>query len=66
MSPHLTPATDPQTGKELHRGRWRTLTALSSGYFVDQGEGQAMSVLFPAIRDALSFGYGGLGQIAGW
>lgn len=25
-----------------------------------------MSVLFPAIRDALSFGYRGLGRIAGW
>jgi len=49
-----------------HRGRWRTLLALASGYFIDQGESQAMSVLFPAIRDALSIGYAGLGQIAGW
>jgi MFS family permease len=48
------------------KGRWRTLSALGAGFFVDQGEGQAMSVLFPAIRDALNFGYGGLGQIAGW
>jgi MFS family permease len=51
---------------DVQRGRWRTLAALASGYFIDQGEGQAMSVLFPAIRDALSFGYGGLGWIAGW
>ncbi len=52
--------------KETPRGRWRTVLALASGYFIDQGEGQAMSVLFPAIREALNFGYGGLGQIAGW
>jgi MFS family permease len=39
---------------------------LSSGHFVDQGEQQAMSVLFPAIRDSLNFGYQGFGQIAGW
>jgi MFS family permease len=58
------PASGPAT--DVRRGRWRTLSALASGYFIDQGEGQAMSVLFPAIRDALNFGYGGLGQIAGW
>ncbi len=51
---------------EARRGRWRTLTGLASGYFIDQGEGQALSVLYPAIREALNFGYGGLGQIAGW
>lgn len=48
------------------RRRWVTLGALSSGYFVDQGESQALSVLFPAIRQALNIGYGELGQITGW
>ncbi|MBN1262392.1 MAG: MFS transporter [Anaerolineae bacterium] len=60
-----TPEHTRETSGE-HTGRWRTLLALSFGYFVDQGEGQAMSTLFPAIRDALNFGYGGLGRIAGW
>jgi MFS family permease len=58
-------ALDP-AASETRRDRWRTLAALASGYFIDQGEGQAMSVLYPAIRDALNFGYDGLGQIAGW
>ncbi len=47
-------------------GRWRTLLALSFGYFVDQGENQAMSVLYPAVRAALGMSYGDLGQISGW
>jgi len=34
--------------------------ALGFGHFVDQGEGQAMSTLFPAIRDALGLTYGNL------
>lgn len=46
--------------------RWLTLLALAGGYFVDQGEAQTMSVLFPAIRQALNLSYGALGQIAGW
>ena len=56
--------TESQASRQPRR--WRTLLALGSGYFVDQGEAQAMSVLFPAIRSALNFSYGGLGQIAGW
>ncbi|HSJ56582.1 MAG TPA: MFS transporter [Anaerolineae bacterium] len=59
-------STAPAAEAGARRGRWRTLVALASGYFIDQGESQAMSVLFPAIRDALGFGYAGLGQIAGW
>ena len=61
-----TQAASPQSPKEAPPHRWRTLIALAFGHFVDQGEGQAMSVLFPAIREALDFGYGGLGRIAGW
>ena len=56
----------PRQVEDVRRGRWRTLLALASGYFVDQGEAQTMSVLYPAIRQDLNFGYGGLGQIAGW
>jgi MFS family permease len=32
------------------RRRWSTLVALSLGYFVDKGEEQSMSILFPAIK----------------
>lgn len=32
------------------RRKWRTLFALSMGYFVDQGEGQAMSIFSPVLR----------------
>lgn len=46
------------------RGRWVTVAALGFGHFVDQGEGQAMSTLFPAMRDALGLSYGNLGVIA--
>ncbi|MEA4812105.1 MAG: MFS transporter [Anaerolineaceae bacterium] len=31
-------------------GKWRTLFALSMGYFVDQGEAQAMSIFSPVLR----------------
>jgi MFS family permease len=66
MSTEAISDPTPKPVAAERRGRWRTLLALASGYFIDQGEGQAMSVLFPAIRDALDFGYAGLGQIAGW
>ena len=66
MSTKVKSVFAAQPATDVRRGRWLTLAALASGYFIDQGEGQAMSVLFPAIRDALNFGYGGLGQIAGW
>ena len=34
----------------VKRKRWRTLLALSMGYFVDQGEGQAMSIFSPVLK----------------
>ena len=43
--------------------RWRTLIALAFGYFIDQGEGQAMSVLFPTIRMMWGLDYTALGLI---
>jgi MFS family permease len=46
--------------------RWINLLALSAGNFVDQGEGQALSVLFPAMRAALGLNYADLGVISGW
>ncbi len=43
--------------------RWKTLFALAFGYFIDQGEQQAMSVLFPTIRALWGLDYGALGTI---
>ena len=34
----------------VKRAKWKTLLALSLGYFVDQGEGQAMSIFSPVLR----------------
>ena len=35
---------------EKKASKWKTLLALSLGYFVDQGEGQAMSIFSPVLR----------------
>jgi len=43
--------------------RWRTLYALSFGYFIDQGEGQIMSVLFPTLQSLWGLSYTNLGTI---
>jgi MFS family permease len=42
---------------EVKPTKWRTLLALSLGYFVDQGEGQAMSIFSPVLKQiwGLSF-----------
>jgi MFS family permease len=45
------------------RSRFRTLFALSFGYFIDQGEGQAMSVLFPTLQTLWGLSYTQLGLI---
>ncbi len=42
---------------------WRTMFALSFGYFIDQGEGQAMSVLFPTLQALWGLSYTQLGII---
>lgn len=44
--------------------RRRTLFALSFGYFIDQGEGQAMSVLFPTLQALWGLTYANLGVIS--
>ncbi len=55
------PTTGPLAETEQRRG-W-TLFALAFGYFIDQGEGQAMSVLFPTIRTLWALDYTALGTI---
>lgn len=45
------------------RSRIWTLFALAFGYFIDQGEGQAMSVLFPTIKALWGLDYTALGTI---
>ena len=45
------------------RSRIWTLVALAFGYFIDQGEGQALSVLFPTIRALWGLDYTALGLI---
>ena len=49
---------------EKKKERRRTLLALSFGYFIDQGEGQAMSVLFPTLQSLWGLSYGNLGLIS--
>ncbi len=51
----------PTTQSE--KSRWRNMIALSFGYFVDQGEGQAMSVLFPTLRAMWGLSFADLGLI---
>lgn len=45
------------------KSRWRTMVALAFGYFIDQGEGQAMSVLFPTLQNLWGLSYTNLGTI---
>ncbi len=40
---------NPEVGVSA-KGKWQTLVALSLGYFVDQGEAQAMSIFSPVLR----------------
>ena len=43
--------------------RWRTLLALAFGYFIDQGEAQSMSVLFPTLQTLWGLSYTDLGLV---
>lgn len=54
---------EPQTLTKKKQKR-RTLFALSFGYFIDQGEGQAMSVLFPTLQTLWGLSYSNLGVIS--
>ncbi|MDY6847050.1 MAG: MFS transporter, partial [Chloroflexota bacterium] len=49
---------------EEKRQKRRTLFALSFGYFIDQGEGQALSVLFPTLQAIWGLSYSNLGVIS--
>ena len=57
-------ALAPSMTKEKAKQRRRTLFALSFGYFIDQGEGQAMSVLFPTLQAIWGLSYSNLGVIS--
>ncbi len=52
-------AEKPTTNKR----RWRNLFALAFGYFIDQGEGQTISVLFPTLQSIWGLSYTNLGWI---
>jgi MFS family permease len=54
---------EPAAPAAGQRRRWRTLLALAFGYFIDQGEGQAMSVLFPTLQNLWGLSYTNLGTI---
>lgn len=43
--------------------RWKTLVALAFGYFIDQGEGQSISVLFPTLQRLWGLSLTNLGTI---
>jgi MFS family permease len=55
---------DVKITDEKKRQKRRTLFALSFGYFIDQGEGQAMSVLFPTLQQIWGLSYSNLGVIS--
>ncbi len=55
---------DIKVSPEKKRERRRTLFALSFGYFIDQGEGQALSVLFPTLQSIWGLSYSNLGIIS--
>ena len=48
---------------QSEKSRRKTLIALAFGYFVDQGEGQAMSVLFPTLRAMWGLSFSNLGLV---
>ena len=56
-----SPSSEPKTQSE--KSRWRNMFALAFGYFVDQGEGQAMSVLFPTLRAMWGLSFADLGLV---
>ena len=56
-------STPDQTQPQKKRTRFRTLFALSFGYFIDQGEAQAMSVFFPVLQRIWGLSYTQLGWI---
>jgi len=56
-----SPTAEP--GRPAKPNGWRSMVALSFGYFIDQGEAQAMSVLFPTLQVLWGLTYTQLGLI---
>lgn len=56
-----TAVTEDTTTKK--GGKAKTLLALSFGYFIDRGEEQAISVLFPTLQQLWGLSYTNLGTI---
>jgi len=52
-----------QTATRAKGGKGKTLLALSFGYFIDRGEEQAISVLFPTLQQLWGLSYTNLGTI---
>ncbi|MCO5186051.1 MAG: MFS transporter [Anaerolineae bacterium] len=63
MADISVPINEQQAEAKAKRGRIKTMLALSVGYFIDQGEGQAMSVLFPTLQALWGLSYTQLGII---
>lgn len=57
----LFPKSTGETARA--KSKWRTLFALALGYFVDQGEGQAMSIFSPVLKTIWGLSYGNLSLI---
>jgi len=63
MSKVTHPSPAAKMKKQSDKSRWRTMIALAFGYFVDQGEAQAMSVLFPTLRAMWGLSFADLGLV---
>jgi MFS family permease len=59
----LPPLSQPLELEPKKKRRFRTMFALAFGYFVDQGEGQTISVLFPTLQTLWGLSYTNLGLI---
>ena len=55
--------TDSPTPKTIVKKKWRTMLALAIGRFIDQGEVQAISVLFPTLQKVWGLSYANLGTL---
>lgn len=58
-----TDAALTSTKEKTANGRGKTLFALAFGYFIDRGEEQAISVLFPTLQQLWGLSYTNLGTI---